>query len=84
MRDSLDEVIDGGGRVFRRDDLGDGVCGREKGDTVAVVTSFGGWYVCLIVAIVVRSGTDIPAVLAVVGPAGFALLLFLIDNDFGS
>ena len=29
------------------------------------------------------SGTDIPAVLAVVGPASFALLFFLIDNVCG-
>ena len=83
LRDGLDEVIDGGGRAFQRGDLGNGVCGGE-GDTVAVATCFGCWYVYAVVAIVIWSGTDIPAVLAVVGPAVFALLFFIIDDDLGS
>ena len=84
FRNGLDEVIDGGSRVFRRGDLENGVCGGEEGDTVAVTISFGGWYVYVVVATVAGTGTDIPAVLAVVGPAGFALLVFLIDDDLGS
>ena len=53
MRDGLDEVINGSGRVFQRGDLRDGVCGGEEGDTVAVATCLGGWYVDTVVAIVV-------------------------------
>ena len=69
MRHGLDEVISGGGHAFRRGDPRDGVCGEEEGDTVAVATGFGGWYVYAVVAIVIWSVTDIPAMLAVVGPA---------------
>ena len=84
MFDGLDEVINGGGHAFHMGDLEIDVCGGEEGDTVAVGTSFGGSYVYAVVVIVVGSGTDILAVLAVVGPAGFALLCILIDDDFGS
>ena len=66
MRDGLDEVVDGGSRAFGGGDLRDGVCGGEEGDAVAVAACLGGWYVYAVVAIVVWSGADIPAMLAVV------------------
>ena len=66
MRDGLDEVIDGGSRAFRGGDLRDGVRGGEEGDAVAVATCLGGWYVYAVVVIVVWSGADVPAMLAVV------------------
>ena len=59
MRDGLDEVIDGGS-------LKDGVRGGEEGNAVAVATCLGGWDVYAVVAIVVWSWVDIPAMLAVV------------------
>ena len=84
MCDDLDEVIDGGGRAFRRGDLRDGVRGGEESDAVAVATCFGGWYIYVVVAIVVWSRTGIPTVLTVVGPAGLLLLVLFVNNDFGS
>ena len=66
MRDGLDEVIDGGSLAFGGGDLRDDVRGGEEGDAVAVATCLGGWYVYAVVAIVVWSGADVPAMLAVV------------------
>ena len=56
----------------------------EEGVIVAVATSFGGWDIDAVVAIVVWSRADIPSMLAVVGPVGFSLLFLFIDNDLGS
>ena len=84
MRDGLDEIIDDGSRAFCRGDLGVGVCGGEEGNTVADATGFGGWYVYPLVGIVIWRGTNIPAMLAVVGPSGVVLPFFLIDNDLSS
>ena len=66
LRDGLDEVINGGSRAFGGGDLRDGVRGGEEGNAVAVATCLGGWYVYVVVAIVVWSGADIPAMLAMV------------------